>query len=151
MEWNKRAFHGRPPAIRCLRTRFSGYQYYTPEGSELNPHLKWGLLTSISDYKVTPRKCRSIYWLCVEKSIIVPLFVLAHNLTTVFFYPWVLLYELPDKWAWDTDCSALRAPAILKTPQIRSFFWGKWLLFGVLRAIKSCFAPISKLWTANRR
>ena len=26
-----------------------------------------------------------------------------------------------------------------KTPQIRSFFYEKWLLFGVLRANKSCF------------
>ena len=26
-----------------------------------------------------------------------------------------------------------------KTPQIRSFFYEKWLLFGVLRVDKSCF------------
>ena len=26
-----------------------------------------------------------------------------------------------------------------KTPQIRSFFYEKWLLFGVLRVNKSCF------------
>ncbi len=43
------------------------------------------------------------------------------------------------------DCFALCAPAILKTRQIRSFFYEKWQFFGVLAGLKFKNLPASRL------